>query len=201
MCLATAFISFRGPRIPDTLLLPSVCLAAILFVLAFAFQSDPYASRCLLVLGATATGLVLRPFAVNPSNQVWIAACGLASLAMVSITAFVLGLARAGPAGRSTRETRTTVPLLSLAWAVTVIYALAWAALAVFELPLVLQASVVALGVTLFLGLGTLLIVGLSDRRPPDGLRAELGLYLCWLNLALLGLWIAGHRAMLSAAN
>ena len=201
MCFATALISFRGPQLPEPLRFPFACLAAILFVLAFAFESGPTTSRFLLVLGASAAGLVLRPFASTSSNQVWIACCGLASLAMVVISVSAMVLARAARGRHSTRECWTTLPLLSLAWAVTVIYALAWAALAMFELPLAVEASVVALGVTLFLGLGALLVMGLSDPGPTRGLHAELGLYLCWLNLALLVVWIAGQRAILTAAD
>jgi hypothetical protein len=77
-------------------------------------------------------------------------------------------------------------------------YALGWAALGMFRSPLNLQASLVAIGLALYLGLGALLIMVLSGTRSPNALRAELGLYFCWLNLALLGLWVAGQRAMLT---
>jgi hypothetical protein len=201
MCIATALVLLRTPRLAEALLLPSVCLAAIVFVLAFTVQTSPCASRSLLILGAAATGLVLRSTAINPSNSMWIGACALASLAMVSISAFVMVIARAAPSRSYARESRAAARLLVPGWAVTAIYALAWAALAVFESPLALQALTAALGLTLFPGLGALLIMELSGPRPIDGLRAELGLYFCWLNLALLGVWIGGQRAMLLAAG
>ncbi len=198
--LATAILSIRGPRLQGPYLLPLACLAAIGFVLAHATQEKPYASRCWMVSGAAAAGLVLRQMipAVLPSS--WMAALGVAGVGVAGACLAGLALSRIPRTPSFALDAPPVDHLMRSGRWITGAYALGWAAQVLVELPLIVRAALAAFGITLFLGLAALLAARMSGARRETSLPAEMGLYFCWLNLSLL-VFLVGNQGSIAAAG
>lgn len=200
-CLSTAILSVRGPLLAGTYLLPMACLAAIGFVVSHAIQENEYACRGLMVLAAAAAGLSVRQLLPEILPPTWIPALVLAGMGVT--TAYLAGQAASRMTGRlsPTFEARLAGRLMHLGWWIALAYAFGWAAQAMLDFSLAVRFVLVVCGVALFLGLTMLLTSRMRRANRRDSLPAEMGLYFCWLNLALLGFWLASQdfRALTGA--
>ncbi len=194
---ASAGTSFAAPRLPPGSLIPVACITAIAFVLAFATQESPYAYGPLILMGAAGCGVLLRQLVTEGDSDSWnrallLAAFSLLVLAMVA--AALRAIQRWIPSARPHHSDSRWI--LRIVWGLTVLYAAGWAMQATLELPLVVQASLAAFGLSLFLALGVLLLAELDQLDRGSALHPAFGLYLTGVNLAILLFWILSHATL-----
>ena len=199
MWLVTAIVAVRGPHLSPIYLIPVVCLAAIGFVLAYATQERPATSQSVMVATAAAAGLALGALAPEPSSAAWILSLVLAGIGAGAASLLGSRLSHWTRDPSSRLDRRSIAHLLRLGWWIACAYALGWGAQVLFGLPLILNAALAAFGITLFLGLSALVGARLQDGLRPARLSAELGLYFCALNLALLLYWVCTQRLAIVA--
>jgi hypothetical protein len=154
-----------------------------------------------MILGAATTGWALRQLLPEVPPPSWTAALILAGLGAAA--AGLVGLAlRWIPADSGfALDPPPAHRLLRLGWGIAGAYALGWAAQTVFELPLILRAGLAAAGITVFLILNALIVLHMNGIGETDSLPAEMSLYFCWLNLALLVFWVESQGAVAAAVT